>query len=51
MNNSPLFFSDPSGLAPEKKKDRGELMGGEWNSGCRFLTPSDNTNVFINWRK
>lgn len=22
-----------------------------WNSGSRFLSPSDNTNVFINWRK
>jgi len=27
--NSPLIFSDPSGLAPEKEKDREELMGGE----------------------
>jgi hypothetical protein len=49
--NSPLIFSDPSGLAPEKEKDREELMGGEWNSGSRFFTPSDNTNVFINWWK
>jgi len=24
--NSPLIFSDPSGLAPEKEKDREELM-------------------------
>ncbi|GAB1372466.1 hypothetical protein MASR1M45_25280 [Candidatus Kapaibacterium sp.] len=29
--NSPLIFSDPSGLAPEKERDREKLMNIEWD--------------------